>query len=78
MRLKPWYVKLLLAWVFLALPGFVLGWAFAGHAPWNDLWIMFEPAIFDPVAVLVTLLGWAFLISPFILAPFGISGKPND
>ena len=75
MRLHGWYVKLLVAWAVLALPGFILGWAYAGYAPWNDIPLMFDPDLFDPVSVAVTLLAWAFLLSPFGLAPFGIRRK---
>ena len=75
MLLQSWYVKLLALWAVLGLPGFLLGWGFAGRAPWKDLPLMFEPELFDPVSVVITLIGWAILLSPFVLAPFGISRK---
>jgi hypothetical protein len=77
-RLKGWYMVLLLGWALLALPGFIGGWAYAGHAPWRDIPLMFEPELFDPSAVAFQLLLWAFLLSPFALAPFGIARRSRD
>lgn len=62
MLLKPWYQKLLLAWAILVVPGFILGWAYAGHAPGN-------------LSVVLRLLVLAITLSPFVLAPFGITRK---
>jgi hypothetical protein len=78
MHLKAWYIRLLAAWALLALPGFIGGWAYAGHAPWGDIPLMFEPELFDPLSVAVTLCAWAFVLSPFALAPFGIVRKSRD
>jgi hypothetical protein len=77
MRLKNWYKLLLLCWPF-SVPGFIVGWGYAGHAPWRDIPLMFESTFFDPVSVLFTLIVWAFLISPFVLVPFGIGRKPKS
>jgi hypothetical protein len=75
MRLKSWYKLLLLSWAIVGLPSFVVGWGFAGHAPWRDIPLIFELKFFDPVSALFTLIVWACLISPFVLAPFGVDRK---
>ena len=71
MRLKKWYRLLLVLWVVVGLPGFAVAWGFAGHAPWLDIPLLIRPENFDPGALII----WAFLISPFVLAPFAIDRK---
>jgi hypothetical protein len=72
MRLKRWYLMLLVAWALVGLPAFIVGWGFAGHAPWHEMPFVFGSDLIDPVSRTVSLLAWAFLLSPFMLAPFGI------
>jgi hypothetical protein len=78
MRLTNWYKILLLSWALVGIPAFVLGWGFAGHAPWLDIPMMFEPGLFDPISILFTVAAWVFLLSPVLFAPVGISRKPKD
>lgn len=75
MRLKRWYKNVLIAWVSLGVPSIILGWGFAGEAPWNGLPAMFQAEMFDPISVIFTLVVWALWLSPLLLAPYGLSRK---
>jgi hypothetical protein len=75
MCLKRWYRNLLFAWAPVGPLVFILGWGFAGEAPWKGLSAMFEAENFDIIAVSLTLIAWTALLSPFLLLPLGLSTK---
>lgn len=72
MRVKGWYIGLLIVWSIFALPGFILGVVWAG----GDLRSMVPiGAEFHPLDIAIWLVGVALILSPLWLAPFGILAK---
>ena len=78
MKLKRGYQLLLVAWLLLGLPSFILGWGFSEGQVVEAFVLSFEAFSTDPVSGIASLVAWAFLLSPFLLLPFAFERKPNN
>jgi len=72
MKFKSWYLKLLIVWGLLALPGFLLGLGFSGGSIWETLSASFDPEFMSPLDMAATAVAWIAFLSPVLLAPAGL------
>lgn len=68
MRLRGWYIGLLIGWAILGLPGFILGILWAG-GDWRSMLPTSED---HPLGIAVWLVHLTAFLSPLWLAPLGI------
>jgi hypothetical protein len=68
MKAQQWYIVFLICWAIFVLPGFLLGLFMVR----GDITAMIPRGPISPVDMLAWVVGIIVLISPAILAPFGL------
>jgi hypothetical protein len=72
MHLKSWYKVLVLIWLITGLPVLILGYGFSGRQ-----FSLPDPEFMGVVDIAFWVIGWSFVLSPLIAAPFGLKRRHN-